>query len=366
MWLSCSTAAELAVMPTHKIVLHQIPEAGRTSATIVLARLLYITNELAGQIIGATPCVLFDKLSSSQAYGLNTALYPLRLVGVRTEVTAQPVRMAVINWPEEPAVGGIPCSQFKVVPDPHAKVNSCPCCGVPLAQTPTQGGPQPSAPNRQTPKPQPAPPSAAPAASGGGIVIEDVDTSDLSSSPAPARQRQAAPPPAAPQVPAAQVPAQEKVVPAVSQASHEAVALDLGGLEGFVAKAADGPMQLEDFERGLITESPGPTPAPQAPPADALERLQQGLPTLGGESGHQSPKRHGSSAGNCSVFTSGGKPSSRLISALCQVMGISKEEAAKLAGSRVISVAKNVSRQQAMQIKSALAKHRVNSRITEK
>ncbi len=368
---------------------------------------LNLTNEVALQIVGLTPVVLFSDLTRKQAQGISEALAGAQSAGAKLAVSnAPPGAMRAINWPKAPTVNGRPVAAFiDGMPPPPAGVQGrspvssagaraagtpgravqakCPVCGAALiiaasgtgthaAAPPPSAAVRPPQPRPTAPPPPPRPsdmstgltprpgtvPAAAPAPKatpGGGVVVEEVgsiDDLDIGGSP-----------PDVPEVPSAKAPPALKEPP---------------GSSGMVASAT-APMDLADFEAGFLSGGEDELLAeldanlPQAGGGqDLLAELDElpgvevtAQPVESNMPGDSPAPMPGGEAGDFGVFVSKGK-SPKLAESLAEVMGIAVEEAKALTKKAVIPVAKGISREAAEALKTRLGGMKIRAKIRQK
>ena len=350
------------------IILEGVDQQKTNAAVMVLARMLYVQEDLARQVISAAPCVIFDELSPAQAQGLNLALFPLRLAGARLNVSGEAnSKLAKINWPQPPQISGIPVNNYGLPgPDPSRSAFHCPSCGAQLNvafSLAPEAAPAPVAPPKPAAAAQvSAAPAPAPAALPGGIQVEEVDLDELMASPSPS----ASPVAAGAEKQAAAGGGPQELPGAAAQAAQTT---SVGGLEATPFTAAQGgPMQMDDFEQ-MYASDPNLQPvdldepdlaAPIQPPKPPDKADQ---PSKAPAPPKPSPKSVPQAEDDqYSVHVNGDK-SPALVKALMELMMVDEKEAQTLAKRARITVAKSISKAQADWIKSRFAQDNLTAHI---
>ncbi len=373
-----------------KIILEGVDQQKTNAAVLVLARMLYVQEDLARQVFSAAPCVIFDELSPAQAQGLNLALFPLRQVGARLNVSGVAnSKLAKINWPQPPQINGIPVNNYGLPgPDPSRSAFHCPSCGAQLnvafslapeaapakpaaaAQVSAAPAPAPVAPPKPAaaaqvsaapapapvapPKPAAAAPAPTPAALPGGIQVEEVDLDELMASPSPSASSVAAG-------------GGPKKLPGA--ATPPAQAASVGGMEATPFTAAQGgPMQMDDFEQ-MYASDPNLQPVDLGEPDLVVQVQPLEPPDKADQPGKApappkpSPKSVPQPGGDqYSVHVNGDK-SPALVKVLMELMMVSEKEAQALAKRARITVAESISKAQADWIKSRFAQDNLKAHI---
>jgi len=265
--------------------------------------------------------------------------------------------------PAAPAASGAP-PRRRIIRRPPTRPPAPPSAG----DMSTGLTPRPGTVAAQKSPPPPPPPAPAPAApkAGGGLIIEEVGSIDDLDLAGEGRR---------PDVP---------VLPKEKPAPAQAPAPPPSGQDSQLGVSAIAPMDLGDFEAGLLGDG-GVELLEELdanlPNEDAGEDLLAGLEELPGieiqaepaESNvaddKPAPAPGGGAAtepGDYSVTISKAGKSTRMVEAISQVMGVSMKDAEAMAKKPVVSVAKDVSKKSADDIKSRLAEMDVKARVNRK
>ncbi len=232
-------------MAEHKIVLASVTAGSEVLVGGALSQVLGVPEDFALQIAQSAPIVIISNLDPDQAQAVTDAMAIVKETGGRLSISAASSgSMGELNWPAPPTVAGRALETFK----------------------PNYVAPAPPPPPQETPPPAhtPEPPPAAPARAPSGVAVQcphcggviRVQFSVGSQGPAGARPASAVGAGAG----LADVPdVQGQPVPAPPPAS---------------AAPRSGPMDLEDFERGVG----GGAAQPQPTGDDLLKQLDAALP----------------------------------------------------------------------------------------
>ena len=276
-----------------RFLLNTVRSESLRAVALELTNLFPLDLPTAVNITKNAPIILLDKLTAQQARTVGTYATRLKALGAEVQVTSAPVgKLQVLRWPLMPDIAKRPGNHI-----------ICPSCGARLqvqVHVPSPGAaPAPLTATAEAPaaeeKPRPLPTTGAPA------------------EPEPAA------PPAQLEPAAAQAPVTEPEDDLVSELVLEPV----GGEE---------PLELSD-EAVVLEEAPGQAPkgAPAAPPPSA-----PGQP-VGGE-------------GTCRVMLVGkirGKKKVQAAELMAYYQGITVEEATAQLSRTVVTVARDLTEEQA-------------------
>jgi hypothetical protein len=290
-----------------RVVLNGVRSDAVPAVARELTKLFPLDLPNATNIAKNAPIILLDKLTSAQARSVGTYAVRLKALGAEVQITSQPVgKLQVLRWPLLPDVAKRPGNQI-----------ICPNCGVRLQMkvVPAESGPVPTP--AQAPK-EDAAAEVRPAAAQEAAAEPEPELPEVMASPeAPAEEKapppqETAPPPAA--EPEPEEPEDDEVILEPVDEEEEPA-------------AEEAPVEVSGEE--VILEEPEEEEEEQ-PPAEP------GAP-VGGE-------------GNCRVTLVGkirGKKKRKAAELMAYYQGISEDEALSQLGRTVVTVAKELTEEQA-------------------
>jgi len=226
----------------HKIVLASVAAGSEAAVGGALSQVLGVPADFGQQIAGSAPIVIVGDLDPDQAQAVKNAMAPVMEAGANLAISAASSEsLGELNWPEPPTIGGRALETYKpgYVPPPEPKV-----------QTPS---PPPPPARAATPPPR----AATPAPSGLSLKCPHcgggIDIQFTAGAPGAAGEALAGPE-------LADVP-EVQGQPVASRPPSGAT-------------PRSGPMDLEDFEKGVG----GGSPPAQSTSDDLLKQLDAALP----------------------------------------------------------------------------------------
>lgn len=406
-------------MPGTKIIMEGVADGATDAVVRALVRTLGFSDALMRQVISAAPCVILDGLTPGQAQAIHHALFPVHQAGANIQISNSPDgTVAKINWPERLKIHGRELSDF--TSPPAGGTFACPCCGAMISVSAASQA-SAAAPARLAGAPPPS--AAAPAAAArdapalpatiptpaniknvqpddpeGRVTLDDLGDLEEIALTGGADSSGTATPAAKPASSGA-LPEVPRIEP-VESSAKAADPLQMDSATSGSGLNRSGPMALEDFEKGLAMDL-GSSPFDED---DALAELEAGLPDLGAPSGGDlrkepepslpppqpiSSSRSRAASGKVGTGkrkrpVSGGRPTAgggggsgysvfvgksknpRMIALLSEIMGITADQAKRIARKPVIPVAKNIAKADAESIREKFAEANISARVTSK
>jgi ribosomal protein L7/L12 len=296
-----------------KFILNSVRADAMQAVAQELTTLFPLDLPNALNIVQNTPLILLDKLSAQQARITGTYAIRLKALGADVQITAQPVgKLQVLRWPLMPDITKRPGNHV-----------ICPNCGVRL-QMQVLAVPEATAPAAAPAESAPKPPAAPPEV-----------------------MRPASPPPTAPQPPPQQAapssPAPQPAPPPPDIEDDDEVILEPLGSEEQVELMNDT-VELIESPPAAPPSAPPPHPPPAARAEPKPEPATVGAP-MGGN-------------GSCRVTLVGktrGKKKQDAAELMSRYMGIAPEEALMELSKTVVTVAKDLSQEEAAQCQAEFA-----------
>jgi len=276
-----------------------------------LTKLFPLDLPNAVNIAKNAPIILLDKLNAQQARVVGTYGIRLRALGAEVQVTSQPVgKLQVLRWPLLPDIAKRPGNHC-----------ICPNCGARLQMQIHVSGPEPVPTQAEAEGPAaPQPAVAAPA--------------EASAEPAPEPLVAAAPEPAA-------EPEEDLVLEPVDDVDTVELSEDAVVLEAAPAAPVVEPLE----PMAIVPEAPAPAPAAPAPSVAPVEPPPAPGAGVGGE-------------GTCRVVMVGkvkGKKKQKAAELMAYYQGITQEEALSQLSKTVVTMARDLTEEQAETCKSEFA-----------